>query len=286
MKSRVSVQTAASADFGAESGTASRGHRHRYSPDLFPVPKTGGLTTMCRTKHVYGFLPVGHGRESIILQSWVATFKLCFVLFLVLALGHPDSLVPARGMGRGSRLTVCGTHVSTPFTSMPLQKQWLLRFLRLKFRLVFALSELTSICGNMSKFPCLETICCVCARRPSSTQRVSGLGLVGQLCCRRWYTYSNVMSVHRGPKKRPAASIWPCLPAATPATPPRGMETPLVDQGPTLGTQAPPVKLSGQLGELEAELGVGWTGEGNPPPGVASPRQLVILPHSRKGPRP
>ena len=37
---------------------------------------------------------------------------------------------------------------------------------------------------------CLGTICCVCERRPSSTQRPCGLGLVEQLCCRRWYTYS------------------------------------------------------------------------------------------------
>ena len=81
----------------------------------------------------------------------------------------------------------------------------------------------------------------------------------------------HVMPVHRGPKKRPAASIWPCLPAATtvPATPPRGVETSLVDWGFTLGTQASPVELSGQVGEL----GVGWTGEG-------------ILLHSKKGPRP
>ena len=44
---------------------------------------------------------------------------------------------------------------------------------------------------------------------------------------------------------------------------------PLVDSGPTLATQAPPVELSGQVRELAAKLGVGWTGEGCPPPGVA-----------------
>ena len=34
---------------------------------------------------------------------------------------------------------------------------------------------------------------------------------------------------------------------------------------PTLGTQPPLVELSGQVGELAAELGVGWTREGYPP---------------------
>ena len=38
---------------------------------------------------------------------------------------------------------------------------------------------------------------------------------------------------------------------------------------PTLVTQASPVELIGQVGELAAELGVGWTAEGSPPPGVA-----------------
>ena len=76
----------------------------------------------------------------------------------------------------------------------------------------------------------------------------------------------HLMSVHRFPQRRPAVCIWPCLSAAAslPPTPTGRMETPLGDQG----TQAPPVELSGQVGELAAELGVGWTGEGNRPPGV------------------
>ena len=81
----------------------------------------------------------------------------------------------------------------------------------------------------------------------------------------------HLMSVHLGPKKRPAASTWPCLPAAAnlSATTLGRMDLPPVDLGPTLGTQAPPVQLSGQVGELAAELGVGWTEEGYSPPGVA-----------------
>ena len=66
----------------------------------------------------------------------------------------------------------------------------LLSVLRIKFHSVFALGEWTSICGNVSQISCHGTICCVCVRRRSSTQRASGSGLVDKLSCRRWYTYS------------------------------------------------------------------------------------------------
>ena len=71
------------------------------------------------------------------------------------------------------------------------------------------------------------------------------------------------MLVHRGPKKRPAASIWPCLPAATtlPATPQRRLVDP-EDSGTT--------RQSRRVGGLAAELEVGCGEEGNPPPCVAS----------------
>ena len=61
------------------------------------------------------------------------------------------------------------------------------------------------------------------------------------------------------------------------------MILPGADSGPILGTQLPPAELSGQVGQLVAELGVGWTGESDPPPGVAleavrqsSPRQESV----------
>ena len=56
------------------------------------------------------------------------------------------------------------------------------------------------------------------------------------------------------------------------------MEIPLFDQGPTLGTQAPPVELSGQVGDLAAELGVGWTGKGYLPSGVAPEAARCLSP--------
>ena len=67
------------------------------------------------------------------------------------------------------------------------------------------------------------------------------------------------MSAHLGAKEKPASNTWPCLLAGTEASaaPTEGMDTPLADSGPTLGTQPQPVELSGQAGELAAELGVG-----------------------------
>ena len=53
------------------------------------------------------------------------------------------------------------------------------------------------------------------------------------------------------------------------AAPTEGMILPDADSGPTLGTQPPPAELSGQVGELAAELGVGWTRESYPPPRMA-----------------
>ena len=41
---------------------------------------------------------------------------------------------------------------------------------------MFAIGAWTSICGSLSKISCLGTICCVYLRRPSSTERESGLG--------------------------------------------------------------------------------------------------------------
>ena len=80
-----------------------------------------------------------------------------------------------------------------------------------------------------------------------------------------------LMSVHLGAKKRPAAGVSPCLPAAAnlSATAPQEKDLPLVDSGPTLGIQAPPVELSGKVGELAAANSE-WS------------RQFVSLLHSKK----
>ena len=94
-----------------------------------------------------------------------------------------------------------------------------------------------------------------------------------------------LMSAHTGAKKKPATNTWPCLPTGTDPSPSptEGIILPDADSGQTLGTQPPPAKLGGQVGELAAELGVGWTGESHPPPGVAleavrqsSPRQESV----------
>ena len=94
-----------------------------------------------------------------------------------------------------------------------------------------------------------------------------------------------LMSAHPGTRKKPASNTWPCLPTGTDASaaPTEGMVLPDADSGPTLGTQPPLAELSGQVGELAAELGVGWTGESYPPPRVAleavrqsSPRQESV----------
>ena len=81
----------------------------------------------------------------------------------------------------------------------------------------------------------------------------------------------HVLLVHRELKKRPAASIWSGLPAATrlPAAPPRRVETPLVEPGDSGST-----RQSRQVNGLTAELEAGCSEEGNPPP-CCSPRQLV-----------
>ena len=93
------------------------------------------------------------------------------------------------------------------------------------------------------------------------------------------------MSAHTGARKKPASNTWPCLPTGTDASPAptEGMILPDADSGPTLGTQPPPAELSGQVDELAAELGVGWSGESYPVPRVAleavrqsSPRQESV----------
>ena len=125
--------------------------------------------------------------------------------------------------------------------------------------------------GKEFKSSCVGTIACVCV----TTQRANGLGLIGLLCGRRWCT----CSVGRLETTCDACPSWAkeetrCQHLAILlATPRRRVETPLVDLWDS-GT----TRLSGQVGELAAELGVGCSEEGNPPPSVGARRKKVPRP--------
>ena len=86
-----------------------------------------------------------------------------------------------------------------------------------------------------------------------STQRASGSDQAGLTNLEPILT-----SAHTEAKKKPASNSFPYLPTGTDASPAptEGMILPDADSGPTPETQPALVELSGQVGELAAELGV------------------------------